>query len=282
MCSLLRCYLILFVSPPQQYLYDPITGDGPIPTAATGSGAGQFSSSSLDTCGERSKIGDPNTAMRKKKTPTQLRRERKKRQKERERRQREMEKQQQTEGKTVKGTETAETKKDERKQSNQDEQTNDTNAGEKYSQQDAVLGEPSSSDSEHSPESSCNSPTHSSSSLTKSVDNDEPQAEDPEIPAQRENLSCFEESNEAAAAIKEPKPVSTVTESATEERIQEVKPNTGMVMLARAEVKILQHAGMQAMLTTTQETITTKHHGSTREGSSMQDGEIELELKPEE
>ena len=270
--------------PPLQYLYDPITGDGPIPTAAGGSGAGQFSSSSLDTCGERSKIGDTNIALRKKKTPTQLRRERKKRQKERERRQRELEKQQQMEGKITKDSETAETKKDERKQSNQDEQINDTIEDDKYTQQDVILGELSSSDSEHNPESSSNSPTHSSSSLTKSVDNDEPLGEDAEIQSQR---GCSGELNEAAVAIEGPKPVSTIMKSATEEQLQEVKPS--MVMLteeSRAEVKILQQAGCQAMLTTTQETVITAQHGSARKGSKvdggMQDGELELELKPEE
>ena len=262
-----------------QYLYDPITGDGPIPTAAGGSGAGQFSSLSLDTCGERSKIGDPNIALRKKKTPTQLRRERKKRQKERERRQRELEKQQQMEGKITKDSETTEAKKDERKQSNQDEQINDTIADDKYTQQEALLGELSSSDSEQNPESSSNSPTHSSSSLTKSVDNDEPLVEDPEIQNQREL-------NEAAVAIEGPKPVTTIMKSATEEQLQEVKPS--MVMLteeSRAEVKILQQAGCQAMLTTTQETVITAQHGSTSKiDGGMQDGELELELelKPEE
>ena len=194
-----------------QYLYDPITGDGPIPTAAGGTGAGRFSSSSVDTCGERSKTGDPNTALRKKKTPTQLRRERKKRQKERERRQRELVKQQQMELKTTKDSET-ESKEDEKKQSNQDEQTSsrsiiDALADDKHTQQDAIL-DLSSSDSEHNPESSSNSPTHSSSSLTKSMDNDKPLGEDSGIQDQRESLSCSGESNEEVAAIEEPKPAS--------------------------------------------------------------------------
>lgn len=268
-----------------QYLYDPITGDGPTPTAA---GGGRFSGSSVETCGERSKIGDPNTALRKKKTPTQLRRERKKRQKERERRQRELEKQQQMEGKLMKDSETAETKKDEGKQSDQNEQINITIADNKHTQQDAILGEFSSSDSEHNSESSSNSPTHSSSP-TKSVDNDEPLADDPGIQNQREDLRCSGESNEAEVAAQGPKPVSSsqITESATEEQLQEVQPS--MVMLteeARAEVKILQQAGCQAMLTTTQETVITMQHMSTWEGSKvdagMQDGELELELKPEE
>ena len=276
----------MYTSLPVQYLYDPITGDRPTPTAA---GGGRFSSSSVEASGERSKIGDPNTVLRKKKTPTQLRRERKKRQKERERRQRELEKQQQMEGKLMKDSETAETKRDERKQSDQNEQINITTiADDKHTQQDVVL-EFSSSDSEHNPESSSNSPTHSSSSLTKSVDNDEPLADNPGIPNQREDLSRSGQSNEAEVAVQRPKPVSSlqITESATEEQLQEVKPS--MVMLteeARAEVKILQQAGCQAMLTTTQETVITMQHMSTWEGSKvdagMQEGELELELKREE
>ena len=277
--------LCTHISPlPLQYLYDPITGDGPIATAAGGSGVGQFSSSSLDTSGERTKIGDPSTALRKKKTPTQLRRERKKRQKERERRQRDLEKKQQMEGKIMKDSQTIGIKNDERKQSDQDEQRNDAIVGDKHTQQDAILGELSSSDSEHNPESSSNSPAHFSPSLTKSVDNDEPLREDP---TQQEDLSCSGESNEAEVAIDEPIPVSTGTESAREEKLEEVKPS--MVMLteeAKAEVKILQQTGCQAMLTTTQNKVTTMEGGNRREGSkldgSMQHGELELELKSEE
>ncbi len=184
------------------------------------------------------------------------------------------------EGKAIKDSETAETKKDE---SNQKEQINIGIAGDKHTQQDAILAELSSSDSEHNPESSSNSPTHSSSSLTKSVDNDEPLADDPGIHHPREDLSCSGESIAAEVALKGPKPVSSsrITKSATEEQLQEVKPS--MVMLteeARAEVKILQKAGCQATLTTTQETVITMKHRKTDAG--MQDGELELELKPEE
>ena len=282
-----------------QYLYDPITGNGPIPTTAGTSGAGRFSSSSVDTCGERCKTEDQNTALRKKKTPTQLRRERKKRQKERERRQRELEKQQ-LDNKTMKDseTETKGEKEGEKKQSHQNEQTSpgptnnaiaDDNT-DKHTQQDTLTGELSSSDSE----SSGNSPTHSSSSLTKSVDNDEPLGEDPELQNQRANL---EESNEEEAVIEEePNPASTVTESAEQEeqvprkdKLQEEKPSTGMLTEeARGEVKINQQVDHLATLTTTQDTLLTAQQESIKEefkpDGGIQDGvmELELELKPEE
>lgn len=292
-CNVNNTYAIFSLCLSLQYLYDPVTGDGPIPTIAGGSSAGRFLSSSVDTCGERNKTGDPNTALRKKKTPTQLRRERKKRQKERERRQRELEKQQQMEHKTAKDSET-ESKEDDKKQSSQDKQTsprstNDAIVDDKHTQ-DTILGELSSSDSEHNPESSSNSPTHSSSSLTKSMDNDEPLGVDPEMKNPQESLSCSTESNEEVATIeKEPKPASTGVKSAQEEQLQEEKPSIVMLTKeSRAEVKIHQQAGCQAMLTTTQDTVATIQEESIRERSKadggMQDGlvELELELKPEE
>lgn len=217
-----------------QYLYDPVTGDGPLSTTGT-RGAGQFSTSTIDVTGERGKTSDQNnTAMRKKKTPTQLRRERKKRQKERERRQRELEKRsevqlkEQTEDKDSETETKVMIRGDHCNQSDNEEQiisspdhelaslaAEITTLGEGDVKTTTIAGHHSSladkllsSDSERQPESSCSnsqdhSPAHSTSSSTeKNLDDDVPIREDQqEAQANPQCCSGSRETNEEVESV---------------------------------------------------------------------------------
>lgn len=294
-----------------QYLYDPITGDGPLPPVPGTSGASRLSSSSIETNGEKGKAGDQNTVLRKKKTPTQLRRERKKRQKERERRQREMEKRseaqakQQTEGKTSKDlmepeTETKEWRQDGRKESdykqqqipqptsaaastasgNGDDNNDEATEGHQAQQGESLMDELSSSDSEHHPESSNNShsqsPAHSSYSPAKSLENDNEPEED-----------LLEQQD---ALVKLPGATSTADEPAQEEQVsdhedslQDDNPSTDTIVESGSEVTVNHKAGHSVTMTTTHELfLTTYDKGDTKLDHGLQNGAVELELKPEE
>ena len=227
---------------------------------SAGEGATGLSNSPFDACAEEgSKVSDTSTAFRKKKTPTQLRRERKKRQKERERRQRELEKKQELEVRVTKDLETEMKgeREDESKQHNQYEQlssrpSNNAIVDCSCIQENTQLAKLLSSDSEPNPESQ---PTHSSSSsLTKSVDNEEELREGLESQNQQE---IHEESKET-----ETSPTAMISvlgkQVSTKGNFEGGKPS--MVMLteeARAGVKINQQASCQVTLTTTQEAVHT-------------------------
>ena len=305
-----------------QYLYDPVTGDGPPSTTGT-TGSTQFSTSSIDTSRERGKPSDQNNmALRRKKTPTQLRRERKKRQKERERRQRDLEKRnegqfkQQTEDKDSETETKAAIRGECSKEGDNEDQkssspTSDSTTREGNSEQStttdhrSTLGdELSSSESEPHPESSRNnsqdhSPTHSTSSIEKSLDNDTTTGEEQRNHEANSHSQCSDGLGETNR--EEPAPtdedvvflevISTGDKPRQlEDRVNNKERSPSLVVMteeAASKVKINQESSHQATKTKTDASVLTAAYYEEKDNKpdgGMENGvaELELELKPEE